>query len=41
MTPLMKKGASQFITEDDLFPLKTSDESVNLGNKLKEAMEKQ
>ena len=37
----MKKGASKFITEEDLFPLETSDESVNLGNKLKEAMEKQ
>jgi len=41
MTPLMKKGASKFITEEDLFPLKTSDESVSLGNELKEAMEKQ
>ncbi|KAF9473354.1 multidrug resistance-associated ABC transporter [Pholiota conissans] len=40
MTPLMKKGASRFITEDDLFPLVPSDESVNLGNDLKKAMEK-
>jgi hypothetical protein len=41
MTTLMKKGASQFITEEDLFPLKFSDESVNLGNDLKKALEKQ
>ncbi|KAF8202113.1 multidrug resistance-associated ABC transporter [Pholiota molesta] len=40
MTPLMKKGASRFITEDDLFSLRPSDESVNLGNALKKAMEK-
>lgn len=37
----MKKGASDFITEDDLFPLVPSDESFNLGNDLKQAMEKQ
>jgi ATP-binding cassette subfamily C (CFTR/MRP) protein 1 len=37
----MKKGASRFITEDDLFSLRPSDESVNLGNALKKAMEKQ
>jgi ATP-binding cassette subfamily C (CFTR/MRP) protein 1 len=41
MTPLMKKGASRVITEDDLFPLKESDESVHLGDDLKRAMEKQ
>ncbi|KJA15567.1 hypothetical protein HYPSUDRAFT_48272 [Hypholoma sublateritium FD-334 SS-4] len=40
MTPLMKKGASEFITEEDLFPLVPADESVNLGNDLKRAMEK-
>ncbi|KAF8957433.1 multidrug resistance-associated ABC transporter [Flammula alnicola] len=40
MTPLMKKGASTFITEDDLFPLIPSDESVNLGEDLKKAMKK-
>ena len=41
MTPLMKKGASEFITEEDLFPLVPADESVNLGNDLKRALEKQ
>ncbi len=37
----MKKGASEFITEEDLFPLVPADESVNLGNDLKRALEKQ
>lgn len=41
MTPLMKKGASEFITEEDLFPLVPADESVNLGNDLKRALERQ
>ncbi|KAF9556671.1 metal resistance protein YCF1 [Agrocybe pediades] len=40
MTPLMKIGASRFITEEDLPPLRTSDKSVNLGNDLKAALEK-
>ncbi|CAA7267383.1 unnamed protein product [Cyclocybe aegerita] len=40
MTPLMKKGASQYITVDDLPPLKSSDESANLGQDLKNAMER-
>jgi len=37
----MKIGASRFITEEDLPPLRKSDESVNLGNDLKKALEKQ
>ncbi|KAF8159727.1 multidrug resistance-associated ABC transporter [Crassisporium funariophilum] len=40
MTGLMRKGAVQFITEEDLPPLKTSDESVNLGDDLKRALQK-
>uniref|UniRef100_A0A8H8CHK1 Metal resistance protein YCF1 n=1 Tax=Psilocybe cubensis TaxID=181762 RepID=A0A8H8CHK1_PSICU len=40
MTALMKKGAVRVITEDDLPPLRTFDESVNLGNDLKKAMER-
>jgi hypothetical protein len=34
MTDLMAKGASKFITEDDLPSLVPSDESENLGNRL-------
>lgn len=34
MTTLMAKGASKFITEDDLPSLVPSDESENLGNRL-------
>lgn len=41
MTGLMKKGASQYITEDDLPPLLPRDESTALGNDLQEAMAKQ
>lgn len=41
MNPLMKRGATQIITEADLFPLKPSDESSKLGDDLKSAMEKQ
>jgi hypothetical protein len=41
MNPLMTKGAAQFITEDDLPPLKASDESANLGKDLQRAMQKQ
>ena len=38
MSALVKKGAIQFITEDDLFPLKPTDESYNLGEDLKQAL---
>ncbi|KIK09066.1 hypothetical protein K443DRAFT_672103 [Laccaria amethystina LaAM-08-1] len=38
MTPLMQKGTAQFITEDDLPPLKSADESVNLGNELNKSL---
>jgi ATP-binding cassette subfamily C (CFTR/MRP) protein 1 len=38
MSPLVKKGAIQFITEDDLPPLKPTDESYNLGEDLKQAL---
>lgn len=41
MTPLMKKGASQFITEDDLPSLLPRDESANLGRDLDRALAKQ
>jgi ATP-binding cassette, subfamily C (CFTR/MRP), member 1 len=41
MTPLMKKGASQFITEDDLPSLRSGDESRNLGLDLEKALAKQ
>ena len=41
MSPLVKKGAIQFITEDDLPPLKPTDESVNLGDDLKQALKNQ
>ncbi|KAF8892115.1 multidrug resistance-associated ABC transporter [Infundibulicybe gibba] len=40
MTPLMKKGASQYITEDDLPSLKPSDESHKLGADLQKALKK-
>ncbi|RDB20896.1 Metal resistance protein YCF1 [Hypsizygus marmoreus] len=40
MTPLMKKGASEFITEEDLPPLRPSDESANLGTDLEKALMK-
>ena len=41
MTPLMKKGATQFITEEDLPPLTKSDESAKLGEDLKNALKTQ
>lgn len=41
MTPLMKKGVSQFITEDDLPPLLPRDESEKLGEDLQVAMKSQ
>lgn len=37
----MQKGATQFITEGDLPPIKTSDESSKLGDDLKRAMKTQ
>ncbi|KLO11533.1 metal resistance protein YCF1 [Schizopora paradoxa] len=39
MTPLLKKGASQFITEEDLPALPPSEESVYLGHRLEAAMQ--
>lgn len=41
MTPLMRKGASAFITEDDLPSLPPKDESSNLGMQLEEQLKKQ
>jgi len=41
MTPLMKKGARQYVSEQDLPALLSEDESENLGNYLENAMEKQ
>ena len=41
MTPLMKKGATQFIIEDDLPSLRSHDESSNLGSDLEKALAKQ
>lgn len=40
MTPLMKKGARQYVSEQDLPALLSEDESENLGNYLENAMEK-
>jgi ATP-binding cassette subfamily C (CFTR/MRP) protein 1 len=37
----MQKGTAQFITEDDLPPLKSADESVNLGNELNKSLKNQ
>ncbi|KAG6852658.1 hypothetical protein C0991_010112 [Blastosporella zonata] len=41
MTPLMKKGTSQFITESDLPSLQAHDESETLGKDLQKALAKQ
>lgn len=41
MTPLLKRGASQFITEEDLPALPPADESVHLGHRLEAAMQNQ
>ena len=41
MTPLMKRGVKQFITEADLPPLPPKDESVQLGKDLEHAMSRQ
>lgn len=40
MTPLMKKGATEYITEDDLPSLLERDESAKLSNDLKNALGK-
>jgi ATP-binding cassette, subfamily C (CFTR/MRP), member 1 len=41
MSPLVQRGAIQYITEDDLPPLKPTDESRTLGEDLKQAMKNQ
>jgi ATP-binding cassette subfamily C (CFTR/MRP) protein 1 len=41
VTPLLKRGASQYITEADLFPLTPEDDSENQGAKLQSARRKQ
>lgn len=41
LTPLMKKGARQFITEDDLPELVPADEAVKVGQTLQRNMKKQ
>jgi ATP-binding cassette subfamily C (CFTR/MRP) protein 1 len=41
MTPLMKKGALRYITEDDLPPLLPANGSAELGNDLQNALKKQ
>lgn len=41
MSRLMEKGASEIITQEDLPPLETPDESANLGEDLTRAMQKQ
>ncbi|KAF9048225.1 multidrug resistance-associated ABC transporter [Hymenopellis radicata] len=40
MTPLMKKGASQFITENDLPSLRPADDSIRLSGRLERALKK-
>lgn len=40
MTPLMKKGASEYITENDLPPLLPTDESTKLANSLKMTLDR-
>jgi ATP-binding cassette subfamily C (CFTR/MRP) protein 1 len=41
LTPLIRKGANQVITEDDLPELVPEDETTKLGRKLQRAMKKQ
>lgn len=41
LTPLMKRGAKQFITEDDLPELVPEDEASKLGQSLQRSMKKQ
>ncbi|KAF8636372.1 hypothetical protein AX17_003557 [Amanita inopinata Kibby_2008] len=40
LTPLMQKGSAQYITENDLPPLRPNDESKNLGCRLSEALKR-
>ncbi len=37
----MQRGAAHFITEDDLPPLKPSDESERLGRRLEDGLKRQ
>jgi hypothetical protein len=41
MSSLVKKGAIRFITEDDLPPLQPMDQSIDLGEDLKQALKNQ
>lgn len=41
MTPLMRRGASKYITEEDLPPLPRKDDAAKLGERLHDAMKKQ
>lgn len=41
MTPLMRKGASQYISEADLPNVQPQDECDKLGQRLKDALKKQ
>jgi ATP-binding cassette, subfamily C (CFTR/MRP), member 1 len=41
MSPLVKKGAIQFITEEDLPPLQPTNKSISLGEDLKQALKNQ
>lgn len=41
LTPLMKKGSRQFITEEDLPELVPTDEALIVGQKLQHNMKKQ
>jgi hypothetical protein len=40
MTPLMRKGAQDYVTENDLPSLKVEDESARLGERLELALRK-
>lgn len=40
MTPLLRKGATQFIVEDDIPSLRPEDDSAKLGDKLEKALSK-
>jgi hypothetical protein len=40
MTPLMKKGASQYIAEKDLPGLPPNDEAASLGSALSNSLQK-
>jgi ATP-binding cassette, subfamily C (CFTR/MRP), member 1 len=41
MTPLMTKGAKEYVTEQDIPSLRPEDEAEKLGNTLQEALKKQ